>query len=115
MALIPLRCPHCGSEQVAKGDTTAAGKQRYRCQNEACSHRTFIRDCSYRPYLPEVKQQVVDMAVSGSGIRDTGRVLGVGKDTLVRILKKLRCVLPVGVLAEGSGGSQFRDTGQEQR
>jgi len=26
-------------------------------------------------YLPEVKQQIVEMAVNGSGIRDTARVL----------------------------------------
>lgn len=88
MVLIPVCCPHCGGEQVTKGGTTAAGKQRYRCQNEACSHQTFIRDYSYRAYLPEVKQQMIDLAVNGSGIRDTGRVLRVGKDTVVRALKK---------------------------
>ncbi|PZV12283.1 MAG: hypothetical protein DCF22_12735 [Leptolyngbya sp.] len=26
-------------------------------------------------YLPDVKQQIADMAVNGSGIRDTARVL----------------------------------------
>lgn len=88
MVLIPVCCPHCASDQVVKAGTTAAGKQRYRCQNEACDHRTFIRDYSYRAYLPEVKQQMIDMAVNGSGIRDTGRVLGIGKDTVVRALKK---------------------------
>ena len=88
MVLIPVLCPHCESDQVIKAGTTAAGKQRYRCQNDACTHRTFIRDYSYRAYLPEVKQQMIDMAVNGSGIRDTGRVLGIGKDTVVRTLKK---------------------------
>lgn len=88
MVLIPVSCPHCESDQVIKGGTTEAGKQRYRCQNDACSHQTFIRDYSYRAYLPEVKQQMIDMAVNGRGIRDTARVLGVGKDTVVRALKK---------------------------
>jgi transposase-like protein len=88
MVLIPVYCPHCDSDQVVKCGTTAAGKQRYLCQNDACSHRTFIRDYSYRAYLPEVKRQMIDMAVNGSGIRDTGRVLGVGKDTVLRTLKK---------------------------
>lgn len=88
MVLIPVCCPHCDRDQVVKCGTTAAGKQRYRCQNEVCPHRTFIRDYSYRAYLPEVKQQMVDMAMNGGGIRDTGRVLGVGKDTVQRALKK---------------------------
>ena len=88
MVLIPVCCPHCDSDQVVKCGTTAAGKQRYLCQNEACTHQTFIRDYSYRAYLPEMKRQMIDMAVNGSGIRDTGRVLGVGKDTVLRALKK---------------------------
>ena len=33
---------------------------------------------------------MIDMAVNGNGIRDTGRVLGVGKDTVLRTLKKKR-------------------------
>jgi transposase-like protein len=35
----------------------------------------FIRDYSYRGYLPAIKQQIADMAVNGSGIRDIARVL----------------------------------------
>ena len=88
MVLIPVCCPHCDSDHVVKDGKTAAGKQRYLCRNEACSHRSFIRDYSYRACLPAVKQQMIDMAVNGSGIRDTGRVLGVGKDTVLRALKK---------------------------
>ena len=88
MVLIPVCCPHCDSDQVVKGGTTAAGKQRYLCRNDDCPHRTFLQDYSYRACLPEVKQQMIDRALNGSGIRDTGRVLGVGKDTVVRALKK---------------------------
>ena len=88
MVLVPIRCPHCDSDQVVKRGKTSTGKQRYLCQNEACSHRTFLRDYSYRACLPEVKRQIIDMAINGSGIRDTGRVLGIGKDTVVRTLKK---------------------------
>lgn len=88
MVFMPVCCPHCNSVQVVKCGTTAAGKQRYRCQNDVCRHRTFIRDYRYRAYLPEVKRQIIEMAMNGSGIRDTGRVLGIGKDTVVRALKK---------------------------
>jgi len=88
MVLIPVHCPHCETEQVVKRGKTETGKQRYLCQNDACAHRTFIRNYSYRAYLPEVKQQIIDMAVNGSGVRDTGRVLGISKDTVVSALKK---------------------------
>ncbi len=36
-------------------------------------------DYSYRGYLPAIKQQIADMAVNGSGIRDTARVLKISK------------------------------------
>jgi transposase-like protein len=39
--------------------------------------------------LPEIKQRIVAMAVNGSGIRDTARVLGVSTDTVINELKKL--------------------------
>jgi transposase-like protein len=38
--------------------------------------------------LPEVKRQMVDMALNGSGIRDTARVLGVSPTTVLTTLKK---------------------------
>ncbi len=34
-------------------------------------------------YLPEVKQQICDMAINGSGIRDTARVLKISPTTVI--------------------------------
>ena len=42
----------------------------------------------YRAYEPGIKDQVVAMAINGSGIRDTGRVLGIDKQTVMATLKK---------------------------
>ena len=83
MVLIPVHCPHCGSDQVVKRGKRGEGKQRYLCQNEACSDQTFILEYSYQGRVPEVKQQIVDMALNSSGIRDTARVLGISKDTVL--------------------------------
>ncbi len=88
MVLMLVRCPHCDMDQVVKRGKTETGKQRYLCQNDACSHRTFIRDYSHRAYLPEVKQQIIDMAMNGSGVRDTARVLRINPNTVVNHLKK---------------------------
>ena len=98
MVLIPVHCPHCDTGQVVKRGKTETGKQRYLCQNEACPHRTFILDYSYRAYLPEVKEQIIDMALNGSGVRDTGRVLGISKDTVVSTLKKRKASLSSSTL-----------------
>jgi transposase-like protein len=38
--------------------------------------------------MPQVKQQMVEMALNGSGIRDTARVLGVSPRTVTTTLKK---------------------------
>ena len=42
----------------------------------------------YRAYITGVKEQVVDMAINGSGVRDTARVLKISKKTVMSTLKK---------------------------
>ena len=88
MVLIPVRCPYCHSAQVIKGGKTETGKQRYRCQNPDCPHHSFLLDPAYKGRLPEIKQQVIDMSLNGSGIRDTARVLKISPTTVINELKK---------------------------
>lgn len=88
MVLIPVLCPHCESDQVVKRGKTENGKQRYLCQNRACTTKTFILDYSYNGYLPEVKKQIIDMSINGSGVRDTARVLEISPNTVINELKK---------------------------
>jgi insertion element IS1 protein InsB len=88
MIFIPICCPDCGKPDVVKRGKTGQGKQRYLCKNQDCQSKTFILDYSYNGALPEVKAQIIDMAVNGSGIRDTARVLGVSTATVVSELKK---------------------------
>jgi len=88
MVLEPVCCPQCQGQAVIKHGTTSDGKQRYCCQNSECRRRTFILQYSYQGYLPKVKQQISDMAINGSGIRDTARVLPVSPTTVIETLKK---------------------------
>jgi transposase-like protein len=88
MVLIPVRCPYCQSDHVIKGGKTDAGKQHYRCQQPACPHRSFRLDPAYKGRLPQIKQQVIDMSLNGSGIRDTARVLRISPTTVIKELKK---------------------------
>jgi transposase-like protein len=89
MVLEPIHCPSCNSIEVVKNGKSAAGKQRYRCRNPQCQRCSFILDFTYRGYLPEVKQQISDMALNGSGIRDTARVLKISATTVIETLKKI--------------------------
>ena len=43
---------------------------------------------AYPGQSPEVKRQIVDMAMNASGIRDTARVLHVSPTTVIKELKK---------------------------
>ena len=89
MALIPVCCPRCGHDQVVKRGKTENGKQRYLCQQPECPAKTFILDYDYNGYLPEVKKLIIDMALNGSGIRDTARVLDISPTTVISEKKPL--------------------------
>jgi transposase-like protein len=88
MAFIPVRCPYCQSEQVIKGGRTDTDKQRYRCHNPHCSHQSFLLDSAYRGRSPEIKQQVIELSLNGSGVCDTARVLRISPTTVIQELKK---------------------------
>src|SRR5712671_5331857 len=84
-----LHCPYCQSTDMVRHGTTPEGKQRYRCR--ACRlgrGRTFLLEYVYAGQASEVKQQIVDMAMNASGIRDTARVLHVSPTTVLQELKK---------------------------
>jgi hypothetical protein len=66
---------------------TSNGKQRYLCQNTECTQRSFLLKYSACGRLPRVKRQIIDMALNGSGIRDTARVLKISKDTVLSEFK----------------------------
>ena len=88
MVLIPVSCPQCGETHVVKRGRTEQGKQRYLCVNPDCPKKTFLLDYSYNGALPDVKAKVIAMAVNGSGIRDTARVLEISPTTVIGEIKK---------------------------
>ena len=88
MILQVLHCPNCQGPNVIRHGTTRQGKQRYRCQETLCQGGTCLLDDTYAGHSAEVKQQIVDMAMNASGIRDTARVLHVSTNTVMTELKK---------------------------
>ena len=88
MVVAPIHCPACQGTNVVKHGKTSDGKQRFRCQNEACTSATFLREYVYQGRLPSVKRQIIDMSLNASGIRDIARVLHVNPTTVIQELKK---------------------------
>ena len=84
-----LHCPYCQGTAIVRHGTTPEDKQRYRCR--ACLEgrgHTFLLEYSDAGQAPEVKQQIVEMAMNASGVRDTARVLHVSPTTVINELKK---------------------------
>ena len=88
MILIAVKCPACGSTDVVKYGRQANGEQRYRCNHAACERKIFLLHYDQKARRPEVKKKILDMALNGSGIRDTARVLGISPVTVIKELKK---------------------------
>ena len=84
-----LHCPYCHGTDIVRHGMTAEGKQRYRCRECRLGRgRTFLLEYTYAGQSPEVKQQIVEMALNASGMRDTARVLHVSPTTVITELKK---------------------------
>ena len=44
----------------------------------------------YNAHKPGAKEKIVDMAINGSGVRDTGRVLKISMNTVMSTFKNSR-------------------------
>jgi insertion element IS1 protein InsB len=91
-----LHCPYCHETDIVRHGLSPEGKQRYRCR--ACREgrgRTFLLAYTYAGQSPEVKQQIVEMAMNASGIRDTARVLHISPTKVLKELKKEPELTPV--------------------
>lgn len=74
-------------DAVRRKGLSTNGNQRYKC--ESCK-RSFQLAYTHRAHQPGIKEQVIDMALNGSGIRDTARVLKINMNTVMSTLKKKR-------------------------
>jgi insertion element IS1 protein InsB len=88
MMFAPVGCPTCQRTDVAQYGKTPDGRQRVHGRNLACQRQTCLLEYTHKGFLPEVKTQMVEMALNGRGIRDTARVLNVSPTTVMNTLKK---------------------------
>ncbi|EAW1231035.1 IS1 family transposase [Salmonella enterica] len=86
MVKVDVKCPFYEQPVSVKHGPGKAKLQRYRCQS-CC--RTFQPDYAYRACQPGMKEQIVDLAMNNSDIRDTAQALHISINTVVRTFKKL--------------------------
>lgn len=87
MAVVEVLCTYCNGRNVVKNGKSTVGEQRYKCRTEHCG-KTFQLSHRYNACEQGIKERIVDMAMNGSGVRDTARVLSVGVSTVISTLKK---------------------------
>ena len=81
-----IKCRYCQSTKLIKAGKQS-GQQRVKCKT---CNRTFQLDYSYQASKPGVVEKIEQMAHNGNGVRDTARVLGINKNTVISHLKKSR-------------------------
>ena len=80
-----VRCAHCSGEDLVKFGMAPNGTQRYRCNSCA---KTFVATYTKEGYKPSVKAKIIDMALDGTGVRATSRLLGIAQHTVTSNLRK---------------------------
>jgi len=56
-------------------------------------NQALLLEYTHKAYQYGVKKQILDRAINASGIRDTARLLGIHKNTVISTLKKKQMTL----------------------
>jgi len=85
MATILVKCIHCNSEEIEKNGKTKDFRQYYRCKD---CRKKFMLEYKNKGWDPKIDRKIIAMAINGSGIRDTSRVLKISIGKVLETLKK---------------------------
>lgn len=80
-----VTCRFCNSEDLVKNGHSENGTQRWRCNN---CRKSFQLEYRYNARKPGVKEQIVELTMNSSGVRDISRTLRINKNTVISVLKK---------------------------
>jgi IS1 family transposase/transposase-like protein len=86
-----ITCPRCSSLNIKKNGKTVNQKQRCLCKD---CRRQFITRYPWRGYQGAWRALIVPMALNGSGIRDTVRVLGMSLNTVLQTIRAAAAQAP---------------------
>jgi transposase-like protein len=89
MILQVLPCSYCPGTDIVRHEMSPEGTQRSRCRTCLAGRgQGLLLEYTYAGQSPAVKQQIVEMALKASGMRDTARVWHVSTNTVMTELKK---------------------------
>ena len=89
--------PYCTKNDLAKNGKTSKGVQRWRCNK--CK-KYFQLAYTYIARRQGIKEKIIEHTLNSSRVRDTGRVLGISKDTVTSVLKKTQKANPYFLTTE---------------
>ena len=82
-----VQCPQCKSSDLQKNGHSENGTQRWFCND---CRKSFQLTYRYNARKHGVKEQITELTLNSSGVRDIGRILGINPNTVVAELKKKR-------------------------
>jgi transposase-like protein len=87
MVLMAVMCPYGQSDHITQRGKTETAKHRERGHTPHCPHQSFLLHPADTGRLPGIKAPSIALALNGSGIYDTARVVGLSPDTILNELK----------------------------
>jgi transposase-like protein len=87
-----IQCSHCLSSDLQKNGHSENGTQRWFCND---CRKSFQLSYRYNARKPGVKEQITELTLNSSGVRDIGRILGIHPNTVVAELKKNATCEPI--------------------
>ncbi len=85
-------CPFCGCDDLVKNGHSENGTQRWFCNG--CK-KSFQIEYTYNARKPGVKEQILELTLNSSGVRDVSRTLHINKNTVISELKKNGSCQPI--------------------
>jgi len=86
-----LKCIHCDSDDLVKNGHSENETQRWLCNK--CK-RSFQLEYNYNAWRPGIKEQIFELTMNSSGVRDISRTLKINKNTVIKALKKTPSINP---------------------
>ena len=78
-------CVYCQDTDLVKNGHSENGTQRWRCKH---CRKSFQLVYSYHARKPGVKEQITELTLNSSGVRDISRILKISQNTVISELKK---------------------------
>jgi len=85
-----VSCPECTGSNVSKNGKNAKGEQRYICKDNSCVGKSFKLAYTYNGWKSGIGEQILNIRMDGTGIRDIAKELGVSKQKVQETLKELQ-------------------------